>query len=321
MAVYTDITDAELEGLLARYDLGRARAFKGIAEGIENSNFLLETDAGRFILTVYERRVRPGDLPFFLDLKRWLAGRGFPCPTPVAARDGALLGEVRAKPCAIVTFLPGLSLRDPDAAHCRAAGQGLARLHAAGQGFAPRRANDLGPSAWRPLLDAHTDLAERLRSGLEVQARADLEALERDWPRALPVGVIHADLFPDNVFFDGADFAGAIDFYFACTDLLAYDLAVMLVSWAFPDHRLDPMRARALIAGYEAARPLSGAEHAALGLLARGAAMRFFLTRLADWEATPHGALVQRKDPLDYATRLDQLRALADRPLLEALAP
>ena len=319
MAVYTDITDAELEALLARYDLGRARAFKGIAEGIENSNFLLETDAGRFILTVYERRVRADDLPFFLELKRWLAGRGFPCPTPVAARDGALLGEVRGKPCAIVTFLPGLSVRDPDATHCRAAGEGLARLHAAGEGFALARANALGPGAWRPLLEAHAALADRLRPGLAAQARADLDALEREWLRDPPTGVIHADLFPDNVFFDGAAFVGAIDFYFACIDALAYDLAVMLVSWAFPGHRLDPFRARALVAGYEAVRPLAPSEHAALGLFARGAAMRFFLTRLADWEATPPGALVQRKDPLEYAARLDQLRALADRPLMEAL--
>ncbi|MBE7217220.1 MAG: homoserine kinase [Caulobacteraceae bacterium] len=320
MAVYTDITDAELQGLLARYDLGRARALKGIAEGIENSNFLLETQAGRFILTVYERRVRAADLPFFLELMGWLARRGFPCPTPVPTREGALLSSVRAKPCAIVSFLPGLSIRAPDAAHARAAGEALARMHAAGEGFAPTRANDLGLPAWRPLLEAHAALAERLRPGLLAQARADLDALERGWPEGLPAGVIHADLFPDNVFFDGDRFAGAIDFYFACTDALAYDLAVMLNSWAFPDRRLDPARARALAAGYQAVRPLEAAEHASLGLLARGAAMRFFLTRLADWEATPPGALVSRKDPLEYADRLDQWRALGDRPLLEALS-
>ena len=320
MAVYTDITDAELAGLLAGYDLGVARAFKGIAEGVENSNFLLDTDAGRFILTVYERRVRARDLPFFLDLMRHLAAARFPCPTPVPDRAGRLLAELRGKPCAVVSFLPGLSVRTPGPAHCRAVGEGLAALHAAGKGFSPTRANDLGVGAWRALFTPHAATAERLRPGLAAHITADLDALERDWPAGLPQGVIHADLFPDNVFFDGQRFAGAIDFYFACTDALAYDLAVTINAWAFPSGRLDARRALTLAQGYAAHRPLTPAEHAGLGVLARGAAMRFFLTRLADWESTPAGAVVVRKDPLDYADRLDQHRALAGRPFLEAIA-
>ena len=314
MAVYTTVSDAELAAFLAGYDLGRPLALKGIAEGIENSNFLLETDRGRFILTLYERRVAEGDLPFFLDLMRWAADRGFPCPLPQADREGGLLNGLNGRPAAVVSWLSGLAAAAPSVAQCRAAGEGCARLHAATAGFPGERPNALGLAAWRPLWNAHREVAERLRPGLAAEIDADLDALEAGWPRNLPSGVIHADLFPDNVFFDGEAFAGAIDFYFACTDALAYDLAVMLGAWASrPDGSLDPRRAGALTAGYAAARPLSAAERAALPVLVRGAAMRFFLTRLADWEAERPGALVVRKDPLEYADKLAFHRAAAGR--------
>ncbi len=314
MAVYTAVSDAELAAFLAGYGLGRPRALKGIAEGIENSNFLLETDRGRFILTLYERRVDEGDLPFFLELMRWVADRGFPCPLPQADREGAMLGRLNGRPAAVVSWLPGLAAAAPTLAQCRAAGEGCARLHLATAGFPGERPNALGLAAWRPLWTPHRAVAERLRPGLAALIDADLEALDRDWPRELPTGVIHADLFPDNVFFDGEAFAGAIDFYFACTDVLAYDLTVMLGAWAArPDGAPDPERARALVDGYVAARPLSPAERAALPVLARGAAMRFFLTRLADWEAERPGALVVRKDPLEYADKLAFHRAAAGR--------
>ncbi len=317
VAVYTDINDAELSELLAGYDLGRSHAFKGIAEGVENSNFLLDAEAGRFVLTVYERRTAEADLPFFLGLMQHLADRGFPCPLPRPDREGRLLSRVRGKPCAIVSFLPGQSVREPDAVLCRAAGEALASLHLAGADHrGPRRVNTLGLDAWAPLFSLHADLADRLRPGLRAAVEADLLELARDWPVGLPRGVIHADLFPDNVFFDGSRFAGAIDFYFACEDALAYDLAVMLNAWAFPDGRYDPVRAGALVQGYVAARPLSAAERDALPILARGAAMRFFTTRLADWNATPAGALVTPKDPLAYADRLDAHRAFAGRLFL-----
>lgn len=311
MAVYTDISDRELEDLLAGYDLGRALSCKGVAEGIENSNFILETERGRFILTIYERRVRAHELPYFIALMRWLAGRGFPCPTPIADRSGAALTEVRGKPCAIVSFLSGLSVRRPTASHCQEAGAGLARLHAAGQGFPERRANGLGLEAWAPLFEPRfADAAAALEPGLDARIAADLQALSADWPRGLPSGPIHADLFPDNVFFTRGRFAGAIDFYFACDDALAYDLAVCLNAWAFDaEGRVLPEHARALLRGYEAERPLTAAERAALPVLARGAAMRFFLTRLVDWQRGAAGALVTPKDPMEYARRLDVHRA------------
>ena len=309
MAVYTDISDSELEALLEGYDIGRPLSCKGVAEGIENSNFILETGRGRYVLTIYERRVRLDELPYFIDLMRWLAARGFPCPTPITDRTGQALTQVRGKPSAIVTFLSGLSVRRPTAVQCEQTGAGLARLHAAGQGFAGRRANNLGLEAWAPLFEPRRAAAAALEAGLDERIAADLAILHQEWPRGLPEGAIHADLFPDNVFFDQDRFVGAIDFYFACNDAFAYDLAVCLNSWCFDaEDRFLPEHARALIRGYEAERKLTAAERAALPILARGAALRFFLTRLVDWQRGAEGALVTPKDPMEYARRLDFYR-------------
>jgi homoserine kinase type II len=310
MAVYTDITDAELEGFLAQFDLGQPLAFKGIAEGVSNSNFLLETDRGRFILTVYEARTREEDLPFFLSLLRWLADRGFPCAPPMPARDGDLYKRVRGKPAAVVPFLKGLSVRRPTVAHCREAGAGLARLHRAAEGFGQSRVNDLGQPFWAGMFAGCEARADGLKPGLAAVIAGDIATFERLWPRDLATGVIHADLFPDNVFFQGGRFAAAIDFYFACTDAQAYDLAVCLNAWCFEaDGSLNVTAARALVAGYEAERPLSDAERAALPILAWGAAMRFFLTRLQDWVPVPAGALIKPHDPLEYERKLAVHRA------------
>ena len=310
MAVYTDITDAELEGFLAEFDLGEAQSCKGIAEGVENSNFLVETTRGRFILTIYERRVRAEELPYFLSLMQWLAQHGFPCAEPMAGRDGAIQRQVRGKPAALVEFMNGLSVRRPSAAHCLQAGEGMAWLHAAVAGFPGRRVNDLGHAVWPGMFARLRDEAEALKPGLAGMIAADVEAIAGAWPQGLPSGTIHADLFPDNVFFQNGRFAAAIDFYFACDDALAYDIAVALNAWCFePDGSFNVTLARALIAGYERRRPFSAAERAALPVLARGAALRFFLTRLNDWRSTPEGALVKPKDPLEYERKLAVHRA------------
>ncbi len=319
MAVYTDITDEELAGLLADFDLGQPLSLKGVAEGVENSNFLLETEAGRFFLTVYEKRVNAADLPFFLELLRWIADRGFPSATPIADREGRLLKTVRGKPCAIVSFLSGLAVRRPTAAHCREAGEGLARLHLATEGFPRSRANDLGQAAWAPMFRKLMDDAEGLKPGLATTISSDLELLAERWPTDLPEGVIHADFFPDNVFFSKGKFAGAIDFYFACVDAFAYDVAIALNAWCFePDGSFNITAARALVGGYENFRPLSEIERSALPILAHGAAMRFFLTRLHDWGATPAGALVKPKDPLEYERKLAVHRSSPDLVLFGA---
>ncbi|THD64312.1 homoserine kinase [Phenylobacterium sp.] len=321
MAVYTDITDEELAALLADYDLGQAVSLKGVAEGIENSNFLLETEAGRFFLTIYERRVKAADLPFFLELLRWIAAHGFPSATPIADREGRILRSVRGKPCAIVSFLPGLAARRPTAAHCREAGAGLAALHLAAEGFPLTRANDLGQAAWAPMFASLELAAEALKPGLAKTISFDLEQLAARWPKDLPQGVIHADFFPDNVFFAQGKFAGAIDFYFACVDAFAYDIAVALNAWCFePDGSFNITCARALVAGYESRRRLSDLERSALPILAHGAAIRFFLTRLHDWGATPAGALVRPKDPLEYERKLAVHRASPDLVLFGAPA-
>lgn len=305
VAVYTDISDDDLSALLSAWDLGAPRGFKGIAEGVENSNFLLDTERGRYFLTIFEKRVARADLPFFMGLMERLAERGFPAPQPIRTKAGALMGEVHGKPCAIVTYLSGLSPRKPTPPQCRAIGAALAAMHAALDGFELTRANALSVDAWRPLIAPRRDLGERLRAGLMTDVEADLAAVEAAWPQGLPRGVIHADLFPDNAFLLADKVLGVFDFYFACTDALAYDIAVCLNAWCFEaDRSFNITKGRALIGGYESVRKLTDDERAALPLLARGAALRFFATRLADWAETPPGALVRPKDPLEYADKL-----------------
>lgn len=307
MAVYTTVSDDALASFLAEYELGEAVAFKGIAEGVENSNYYLETTSGRFILTLFEKRANPDDLPYFIALKRHLSEHGYSCPLPVAAKDGEALRTLAGRPAVIVTFLQGLSPRVPNAKQCRELGAGLARLHEASATFAMTRQNDLGPSSWPNLWQGRAAIADELQAELSAKIDQDLadigaaKSLSDDLPR----GTIHADLFPDNAFFLGDRFTGAIDFYFACTDALAYDLAICMNAWAFEtDGAFNFSKGANLIAGYESVRPLQASERSAFPLLCRGAALRFFLTRLVDWTETPADALVKPKDPLDYAARL-----------------
>jgi homoserine kinase type II len=312
MAVYTDVATEELEALLAGYDIGELLAYKGIAEGVENSNFLVHTSAGNFILTLYEKRVAAADLPFFLGLMEHLASRGITCPQPVKNRDGVVLGTIAGKPAAIITFLDGMWLRRPAAGHCGALGEALARLHRAGADFPGKRPNTLSVGGWRPLYATVAARCDGVRPGLAAMLADELDELEAAWPRDLPQGVIHADLFPDNVFFLGDRLSGLIDFYFACTDALAYDLAICLNAWCFePDHSYNVTKGRNLLQSYGAVRTLSAAERQALPMLARGAALRFLLTRLVDWFDDRGAALVRRKDPLEYFRKLRFHQAVA----------
>jgi len=305
MAVYTDVTADDLTEFLGRYRIGELRSYKGIAEGVENSNFLVYTTAGSYILTLYEKRVAESDLPFFLALMEHLAARGITCPQPVKNSQGGMLGRIAGRPAAIVTFLDGLWIRRPNAGHCAAVGEALAGLHLAGADFKMRRPNALGMESWRGLYEHARERGDSVRPGLCAEIARELDTLEKSWPGALPDGVIHADLFPDNVFFLGANLSGLIDFYFACTDTLAYDVAVCLNAWCFEsDHSYNVTKGRALLKSYAKVRALSAAERVALPMLARGAAMRFLLTRLVDWLAVPDGALVKPKDPLEYFRKL-----------------
>ncbi len=304
MAVYTEVAEDDLAAFLADYDLGAVTAFKGIAEGVENSNYLLQTENGAYILTLYEKRVNAADLPYFLGLMDHLAEKDFPCPVPVHGRDGQALRTLCNRNAAIITFLNGVSVHHPGPDHCREVGAGLARLHLAGQGFERERPNDLSLTGWETLFDACEARADELQDGLAQELSGELAALDEAWPDDLPTGVIHADLFPDNVFFLGDGLSGVIDFYFACNDFFAYDIAVCLNAWCFEaDHSFNITKAHNMLAAYRSVRPLSDGELQALPLLARGAAMRFLLTRLFDWLNRVDGALVKVKDPREYLQR------------------
>jgi homoserine kinase type II len=316
MAVYTEVSDEELTSFIASYGLGELKSFKGIAEGVENTNYILHTSQGSFILTLYEKRVAREDLPFFLGLMEHLAAHGVSCPTPVRDLEGRNLNELAGRPAALVTFLEGFWVRRPTASHCAAVGEALARLHLGGEGFRLKRPNALGLAGWRPLYERFAEKAASVTPGLDELIEKELSVLEARWPGGLVEGVIHADLFPDNVFFLGEKLSGLIDFYFACNDALAYDIAVCLNAWCFEtDLSFNITKGRALLRGYESVRLLTAPERQAMPMLARGAAMRFLLTRAYDLLNTPPNALVSPKNPLEYVRRLrfhQSARSIAD---------
>ena len=305
MAVYTEVGDEDLSAFVAQYDIGEALSATGIVEGVENSNYLLSTTMGNFILTLYENRIDPADLPFFLGLKEHLAAKGISCPVPVQARDGTVLHKLSNRPAAIVTFLSGMCPQRIQPFHCDELGRALARMHLAGDDFVLRRPNDLSVESWRPLLCQSTDRANEVKKGLAKDLETELDYLESNWPDTLPSGIIHADLFPDNVFFHGYELTGLIDFYFACMDMFAYDIAICMNAWCFEgDGSFNVTKAKHLLTAYREVRDFSDDELDALTVLARGAAMRFLLTRLYDWLYTPADALVTKKDPLEHWEKL-----------------
>lgn len=316
MAVYTQLGAEVLARLIAEFDVGELVSAKGIAEGVSNSNWMIETtgkDGGRhgggarFILTMYEFRIDIAELPFFLSLLDYLAERGCPVPRTIHDRQGQLYRKLDDKAVALIEFLPGVSVSEPTPAQARAVGAALAQMHLAAAGFAGRRENGMGLAEWQRLLDecGHVGL-QSIDPDLAALVERELPLLAANWPADLPRGVIHADLFPDNVLMLGDKVTGMIDFYFACTDLLAYDVAVTHAAWCFNGSGRDysPAISAALLGGYESVRPLSDAERAALPLLARGAALRFTMSRAFDWLNTPADALVVRKDPLAFARRI-----------------
>lgn len=305
MAVYTDVNDDELKTFIAAYGLGDLVSFKGIAEGVENSNYFVATTTGRYILTLYEQRVKRADLPFFLGLLDHLAANGVACPTPIRTKSGDQVTELAGRAAAIVTFLEGFCLNAPEPRHCHDVGRALARLHLAGQTYDKQRPNALGLTGWRPLYDQFAADADSIAPGLSETLNEELNWLDAHWPVGLETGIIHADLFPDNVFFLGDTLSGLIDFYFACNDAFALDIAICLNAWCFDtEHRFSKAHSTALLQGYQTARKLSASECSALPALCRGAAMRFLLTRSYDWLNTKQDALVRPHDPRDYFKRL-----------------
>lgn len=315
MAVYTRITDDALGDFVARYDIGGVESCTGIAQGIENSNYMLRTGHGNFILTLYEKRVRADDLPFYLGLMTHLAAQGFPCPVPIADRSGRTLGTLAGRPAAIVSFLDGrgADCDDLSPGRCAAIGAVSARLHRDAAGFGLSRTNDLTLPDWRRLFDPLSGEADSLETRLSGWIEDELCFLEAHWPTALPSGIVHADLFPDNAFFKGTKLTGVIDFYFACNDFLSWDLAVGINAWCFDaSGTFLADNAASLLRGYQETRPLTAGERATLPVLARGAALRFLLTRLHDWFHTPDDALATRKDPLDLVPLIEFHRSVSD---------
>ena len=314
MAVYTHLGAEQLARLIAEFDVGALRSAKGIAEGVSNSNWLVDTagsdgTGARFILTMYEARTEVRELPFFLGLMDHLSAQGCPVPATIHDRAGQSWRMLDGKAVALIEFLSGVSVSQPTEGQARAVGEALANVHLASTEFALSRPNTLGPDGWRHLLIdgcGPVGLAQ-IDPALAPLVERELAKLVAQWPTELPRSVIHADLFPDNVLMLGDTVTGLIDFYFACVDITAYDVAVTHAAWCFDSSgtRFDPALSAALLAGYDSVRPLSAAERAALPVLARGAAMRFLATRAYDWLHTPAGALVTRKDPMAFARRLE----------------
>ena len=290
---------------LKGFNIGSLESFKGIAEGVENSNYFLQTDKDRYILTLYEKRVQVDDLPYYLAFMTHLASRGLPAPSPIADKSGNTLFTLAKKPAAVIEFLSGVSVDQPDPDHCYSGGEALAKMHMAMADFTLSRPNSLSLTGWQELARKTTDRADAVEPGLASMISKTLHHLTKAWPSGLPSGPIHADLFPDNVLFKGTRVTGLIDFYFACTDMLAYDLSIMLNAWCFSeDHGYIPAAGAALLEGYAKHRPLTEQEWQALPTLAQGSAIRFLLTRLYDWLNPVEGAVVRPKDPRDYLTRL-----------------
>lgn len=306
MAVYTEVTDDDLEPFLNDYDIGEIHSLHGITEGVENTNYLLHTDKGQYILTLYEKRSNPAELPYFLDLMEHLSSKGFNCPLPVAARDGAALRDLCGKKACITTFLKGMSVKKITPDHCAELGRSMALMHLAGQDFKGFRKNGLSVDAWEPLLESIGKEADNIAPDMYDEMYKELVTVRSYWPSDLPQGVIHADLFPDNVFFLGKKLSGVIDFYFACNDFFAYELAVCLNAWCFEPEiwEFNTTKAARMLEAYNAVRPLSAEEKQALPVLARGSALRFLLTRTYDWLHRPEGALVRPKNPLEYLRKL-----------------
>jgi homoserine kinase type II len=323
LAVYTHVPAEEMAAFLTRYEVGELLSAKGIAEGIENSNYLIETTASRFVLTLYEKRVKETDLPFFIDLLEHLSNRGCRVPRFIADARGRKLQHLAGRPACLIEFLTGTPVAEPTAAQSRLAGRALGQMHAAAADFTGSRKNALDLPGWHELAGKCGDQFDEIAPGLRRRVADELAYLDAHWPTALPSAVIHADLFPDNVLIDATEVAGLIDFYFSCTDVRAYDLAVTHAAWCFDSDgsRYHADRAAALLRGYEEAYGLSGEEREAFPVLCRGAALRFVLTRAYDWINTPPGALVTRKDPLAFMRRLDFYAGAAAPTLIPPYQP
>lgn len=305
MAVYTKLSRDDIAEFLSHYSVGKFTASKGIAEGIENTNYQVTAGGAHYILTVFEQRVKAEELPFFMQLTEWLADRGIPCPRPIKDKEGSSIRHIKGKPAALIEFLEGKGRPNITHYHMEQLGALVASMHLATKDFVKTRANPLSLTGWQVLFSKVEKKADTIEKGLAALMREELDFLAKHWPKGLPSGVVHADLFPDNVFFKQDQLCGVIDFYFSCNDCWMYDLLICLNAWCFNGlHQFVPARARILLQSYHAVRPITTEERAALSILGRGAALRFLLTRTYDWLNQVDGALVTPKDPKEYIIKL-----------------
>lgn len=315
MAVHTKLSRQEIADFITEnYQIGELVSFKEIIEGIDNSNFIIQTNSDKFILTIFENRINKDELPFFMNLKLHLAEHKVCCPKPIKNNYGQLISSVKNKSTAIVSFLPGATLKPLDTGlyasitenHCQQIGNVSANLHNAVLDFKEIRTNDLGISGWRNLFNKIADQIENYQTGLRVEISSYIDFLERNWQNNYQSGAVHADLFPDNVFFDEQNnLSGVIDFYFAANDLFIYDLAITISAWCFDENnKFDEKKSAAILVGYQKIRKLSDAELEFLKIALVGAALRFLLTRLNDLFFTPKDSLVKIKNPQEYLEKI-----------------
>ena len=309
MAVYTKLNQSKIEDILSNYSLGKLQTFKGIEEGIENTNYFLSVNNKKFILTIYEKRVKSADLPFFSDLMSSLNKANFKCPSPISNNDNSTITNFEGKKLMIVSFLEGKAKQNLSPKNCKSIGVEAAKMHELTKNFKLKRQNDLSVNSWRSLFDSVKDKCSKLHRDLPKLIEENLTSVERHWPKDLPKGIIHADLFQDNIFFDKDKFSGIIDYYFSCEDFFALEIAICFNALCFDGVKenlsFNVTKAKNFIDGYSSIRKLSDLEKENIKVLSQGAALRFLLTRVFDALYTVEDAIVKVKDPIEYLKRLE----------------
>ena len=309
MAVYTKLNQIQIEEILSNYNLGELESFKGIEEGIENTNYFLAVNKKKFILTLYEKRVKSDDLPFFSDLMSSLNKSSFKCPAPISNKKNKTITDFNGKKLMIVSFLEGSAKQNLSPANCKSIGTEIAKMHDLTKNFKLKRHNDLSVKSWRKLFDSVKDKCTKIHKDLPKLIEENLNDVEKNWPKNLPSGIIHADLFHDNIFFIQDKFSGVIDFYFSCDDFFAFEIAICFNALCFDGLKsnlsFNVTKAKNFVDGYTSVRKLTHEEIGSIKVLSQGAALRFLLTRVFDTLNAVDGAIVKIKDPIEYLKRLE----------------
>ncbi len=309
MAVYTKLSASDLNNFFSKYDLGKVLSYSEIKEGIENTNYFIQTESGKYILTLYEKRVEEKDLPFFIGLMRNLYDSKFLSPEPIINKNGNYISEILNKKAAVISFLDGSAKKNLSPNNCYQVGISTAKLHLITKNLKNKRENKLSVNAWRPLYNKVKKDCSKIHRNLSEIIEKNLFEIEKDWPKNIPSGIIHADLFPDNIFFKNNKLSGIIDYYFSCWDFYAFEIAICLNALCFDgvkeDLSFNVTKAKKFIDGYSSIRKLSDKEKESLKILCQGAAIRFLLTRVFDFLNLTEGAIVTIKDPVEYLKRLE----------------